>query len=117
VAFFGQDRDEDGPAAHYALCDVQDGNYILLDVGHPENGRYPLIDGDHEAWPDPEYCKQITSSFSEFLEKALRSQGRMSEQVEAELAAAGLLLPAPSTAPQAPCGHPTGNVLWEPPVY
>jgi hypothetical protein len=60
----------------YALCDVQDGNYVLVDVAHQEDGRYPLIDGDHEAWPDPAYCEQIASSFSEFLEAALRSKGR-----------------------------------------
>lgn len=75
---FGEQNDDDshGPASVYALCDVQDGNYVLLDVAHPKNGHYPLIDGDHEAWPDPLYCEELASSFSEFLEKALRSQGR-----------------------------------------
>lgn len=78
VAMFGERNDDDshGPASVYALCDVQDGNYVLLDVAHPTDGRYPLIDGDHEAWPDPHYCAQLAGSFSEFLEKALRSQGR-----------------------------------------
>jgi hypothetical protein len=78
VAMFGKRNDDDahGPASVYALCDVQDGNYVLVDVAHQENDRYPLIDGDHEAWPDPAYCEQITHSFSEFLEKALRSMGR-----------------------------------------
>jgi hypothetical protein len=78
VAIFGKrnDDDEHGPASVYALCDVQDGNYVLMDVARQKNGRYPLIDGDHEAWPDPAYCEQIASSFSEFLEDALRSDGR-----------------------------------------
>ena len=58
----------------YALCDVQDGNYVLVDVSRQENDRYPLIDGDHEAWPDPAYCKQVASSFSEFLEQVLRTR-------------------------------------------
>jgi hypothetical protein len=61
----------------YVICDVQDGNYAVVDVSRKENGRYPLIDGYHEAWPDSEYCDPIASSFSEFLEKLLRSKGRV----------------------------------------
>jgi hypothetical protein len=62
-----------GPASVYALCDVQDGNYVLMDVTREENGRYPLIDGFHETWPKPEYFRQIASSFSEFLEQIRKS--------------------------------------------
>jgi hypothetical protein len=54
---------------------VQDGDYVLVDVGRQENGRYPLLDGWHEAWPDPKQCGQVARSFSEFLEAALRSKG------------------------------------------
>jgi cell wall assembly regulator SMI1 len=74
VAIFGKKNDDDahGPASMWAICDVQDGNYVLVDVAHKENGRYPLVDGWHEAWPDPKYYDQIASSFSEFLERALR---------------------------------------------
>jgi hypothetical protein len=75
VAFFGKDDDQHGPASMYTLCDVQDGNYVLVDVSRQENGRYPITDGWHEAWPDPKYCRQIASSFSEFLEGALRAGG------------------------------------------
>jgi hypothetical protein len=74
VAIYGEDDDKWGPASVYALCDVQDGNYVLVDVSREENGHYPLFDGDHEAWPDPAYCKQIASSFSEFLEQVLRTR-------------------------------------------
>ncbi|WNG41679.1 SMI1/KNR4 family protein [Archangium violaceum] len=76
VAIFGKRNDDDGhgPASVYALCDVQDGNYVLVDVSREEEGRYPLFDGDHEAWPDPAYCKQIASSFSEFLAQVLRTR-------------------------------------------
>jgi hypothetical protein len=76
VAIFGEDDDKWGPASMYAICDVQDGDYILVDVSRQEEGRYPIIDGYHEAFPDPEYCPQISASFSEFLRRALRSQGR-----------------------------------------
>ncbi|HYO57902.1 SMI1/KNR4 family protein [Archangium sp.] len=74
VAIYGEDDDKWGPASVYALCDVQDGNYVLVEVSRQENGRYPLFDGDHEAWPDPAYCKQVASSFSEFLEQVLRTR-------------------------------------------
>jgi hypothetical protein len=74
VAIFGKKNDDDrhGPASMWAICDVQDGNYLLVDVARQENGCYPVIDGWHEAWPDPEYCDQIAASFSNFLERALR---------------------------------------------
>jgi hypothetical protein len=77
VAIYGEDDDKWGPASMYAICDVQDGDYVLVDVARQQNDRYPIFDGYHEAWPDPYYCEQIASSFSEFLEKALRSKGRL----------------------------------------
>jgi hypothetical protein len=77
VAIFAEDNDEDGPASQYVICDPQTGDYIVVDVSRQQNGCHPLIDADHENWPDPVYCEQIASSFSEFLEKALRSQGRL----------------------------------------
>ena len=76
-AIYGEDDDKWGPAPMYTLCDVQDGDYVLVDVARPENDRYPLTDGYREAWPHPEYCGPVTSSFSEFLEKVLRSKGRL----------------------------------------
>jgi hypothetical protein len=74
VAIFGEDDDKWGPASMYTLCDVQDGDYVLVDVSRQENGRYPLMDGYHEAWPNPEYCGSVASSFAEFLEAAMHSQ-------------------------------------------
>ncbi|WP_434391761.1 SMI1/KNR4 family protein [Melittangium boletus] len=74
VAIYGEDDDQWGPASVYALCDVQDGNYVLVDVAPRDGGRYPLVDGYHEAWPDPKYCGPIARSFSEFLEQVLRTR-------------------------------------------
>jgi SMI1/KNR4 family protein SUKH-1 len=76
VAIFGArgDDDEHGPASLYTLCDVQDGDYVLVDVSRQENGRYPLMDGYHEAWPNAEYCGPVARSFAEFLEAAMRSR-------------------------------------------
>lgn len=76
VAIRGEDDDKWGPASTYALCDLQDGDYVVVDVSRQETSRYPLMDGWHESWPDPKYCDQIANSFSEFLEEALRSEGR-----------------------------------------
>jgi len=74
VAIRREDDDKWGPAWMYALCYVRDGNYVVLDVSRQLEGRYPLMDGDHETWPDPEYRTQIASSFSEFLEQILRTR-------------------------------------------
>ncbi|RKH50013.1 SMI1/KNR4 family protein [Corallococcus llansteffanensis] len=76
VVMLQDDTDRSGPASWYAACEVRDGNYILLDVSQQHDGRYPLRDGYREGFPDPAYCAQISGSFSEFLEGALRSSGR-----------------------------------------
>jgi hypothetical protein len=70
------DTDAAGPPFWYALCEVRDSNFILLDVSHQRYGRYPIRDGYNEAFPAPDYCRQIADSFSEFLAGALRSKGR-----------------------------------------
>ena len=56
----------------WALCDVQDGNYLLVDVTPQADGHYPVIDGWREAWPDSTYCDQVANRFSDFLDRALR---------------------------------------------
>ena len=70
------DTDAAGPASWYALGEVQDSNFILLDVSQQHEGRYPIRDGYNEAFPHPDYCRQIAGSFSEFLAGALRSEGQ-----------------------------------------
>lgn len=74
VAVFQEDTDEWGPASWYALGEVRDTNYILVDVSHPE-GPHPIRDGYREMFPRPEYCREIASSFSTFLASALQSNG------------------------------------------
>ena len=58
----------------YAICSVRDGNYVVLDVSRQVDERYPLMDGDRETWPNPEYCTQIAHCFSEFLAQVLRTR-------------------------------------------
>jgi hypothetical protein len=76
LAILREDTDAAGPASWYALCEVRESNYVLLDVSEQERGRYPLRDGYSERFPDPEFCPRIARSFSEFLAGALRSEGR-----------------------------------------
>jgi hypothetical protein len=70
------DTDAAGPASWYALGEVQDSNFILLDVSQQHEGRYPIRDGYNQAFPHPDYCRQIAGSFSEFLAGALGSEGQ-----------------------------------------
>jgi hypothetical protein len=72
----GSDTDEWGPASWYVIADLPDSDRIIIDVGAPLNGRYPIIDGFHEAMLGPEECKRIADSFSQFLEQMLSHQGR-----------------------------------------
>jgi hypothetical protein len=75
VAVRGRDEDSRGPASWYALCTLYDSNYIIVDTGTRIGDRYPIIDGQGETFPDPDYCQRIADSFSEFLADALRSEG------------------------------------------
>ncbi|RKH05050.1 SMI1/KNR4 family protein [Corallococcus carmarthensis] len=70
IAVRGNDRDEAGAASLYTLVDMQDSDYVVLDVARSESGRYSLFDAWHETFPE---LVPVASSFSEFLEKALRS--------------------------------------------
>jgi hypothetical protein len=76
-AILGRDTDEAGPAAWYALCDVGDSDYVAVDTSRAENGLYPLLDCFHETFTEPGSCTRIASSFSEFLQRALSSGGRL----------------------------------------
>ncbi|NRD57606.1 SMI1/KNR4 family protein [Corallococcus exiguus] len=73
VAIRGKDRDEAGAASLYTLVDMQDSDYLVLDVARSEAGRYPLFDAWHETFPE---LVPVASSFGEFLEKALHSGNR-----------------------------------------
>jgi hypothetical protein len=45
VAIHGEDDEQWGPASVYALCDVQDGNYVLVDVASKRGlRRVSLVD-------------------------------------------------------------------------
>ncbi|WP_404362582.1 SMI1/KNR4 family protein [Corallococcus coralloides] len=70
VAIRGNDRDEAGAASLYTLVDMQDSDYLVLDVARCDSGHYPLFDAWHETFPE---LVPVASSFGEFLKKALCS--------------------------------------------
>jgi len=70
------DTDEWGPASWYVIADLPDSDRIIIDVSAPSEGRYPIIDGFHEAMLSSEECKRISGSFSHFLEQLLLHEGR-----------------------------------------
>ncbi|QAT85557.1 hypothetical protein EJ065_3997 [Corallococcus coralloides] len=72
VAIQGRDEDANGPPDWYALVDLQDTDFVLVDVAQ-RTGPYPMRDGYHGTFPDPGHTKIIAPSFGTFLEKALAS--------------------------------------------
>lgn len=70
VAILGRDEDSAGPASQYCVVDMQDGDYVFVDVAQRAGASLPLFDAWHETYPA---TKRIASSFEEFLEKALSS--------------------------------------------
>ncbi|WP_240356383.1 SMI1/KNR4 family protein [Myxococcus eversor] len=61
-------------ASHFPLVDCQDSDWVLVDVAQP-GGPYPMLDAYHETYSRG--VRQIAGSFHEFLERALRSNGRL----------------------------------------
>jgi hypothetical protein len=77
LAMFAGDDDEFGSPLLYALCYVQDGNYVAVDTSGAAASSRPLRDCFHERIATPENCPIIASSFSQFLEQALASGGKL----------------------------------------
>jgi cell wall assembly regulator SMI1 len=75
VAVFGVDLESRGPPNWWALVDVQDGNYLAVDILCIHEGRYGIRDIFHETATDPEYCRVIAPRFGDFLQRALHSDG------------------------------------------
>jgi cell wall assembly regulator SMI1 len=71
IDIFGEDLDEYGPATWLTICDVQDGNYIAIDITSEKDGRFNYIDCFHETFAEPGHSKVVAQSFIELLERAL----------------------------------------------
>ncbi|MFY0562479.1 SMI1/KNR4 family protein [Archangium lansingense] len=79
VALFGGTGDSDayGAASWFVLCSVQDGDYAAIDVRRAEHDLHSLFDCSRDSRPGSSGCTQIAWSFSDFLERALDSDGRV----------------------------------------
>lgn len=66
-----------GPFEHwFALADVQDGNYIAIDLNPRFCGH--CYDAFHETFAMPGYVAIVASSFTNLLERLLAAEGRCS---------------------------------------
>ncbi|MBU8898940.1 SMI1/KNR4 family protein [Corallococcus sp. M34] len=72
IAIVGSDDDSAGAASWFSIVDMQDSNFVVVDVARREGSSYPLFDAFHETFPEME---RIASSFEEFLARALASDG------------------------------------------
>jgi hypothetical protein len=73
LAIRARDEDQDGAPSVFTLVDMQDSDYVVVDVTQREANRYPLFDAFHETFPETE---RIASSFEDFLKRALHSGNR-----------------------------------------
>jgi cell wall assembly regulator SMI1 len=74
---YGEDSDEWGPGTWQTVCDVQDGNYIAVDIASQEGAYCNYIDCFHETFAMPGQSKIVARSFAEFLDRALHGGARL----------------------------------------
>lgn len=75
---FGHDEDAFGPPQLFTICDVQDGNFVALDLGNGDPKKCPVVDCFHETFGDPGYQpKVIADCFADFLHQALNSGNKL----------------------------------------
>ena len=72
IDVFGEDTDEWGPSTWLTVCDVQDGNYVAIDVASKDGEYYNYIDCFHETFAIPGQSRVVARSFTELLDRALR---------------------------------------------
>ena len=68
--------DELPPPSWFSLCYVQDSNYVAIDLPPTPSGEVWFIDCFHETIGLKDESAIIALSFTEFLERALASEGR-----------------------------------------
>ncbi len=72
---YGVDQDDYGSNTIYTICDVQDGNFIGIELS--ESGDHcRILDCFHEDFLEGER-REIASSFTDFLRKALNSSNKL----------------------------------------
>jgi cell wall assembly regulator SMI1 len=63
------------PKTWFTVCDLQDGNYIAIDLASKKDDQWNYIDCFHETYATPGWCKVIARSFKELLENSLKCGG------------------------------------------
>jgi cell wall assembly regulator SMI1 len=71
IDVYGEDNDEWGPGTWLTVCDVQDGNYIAVDIASKDGAYCNYIDCFHETFAMPGQSKIMAWSFTELLDRAL----------------------------------------------
>ena len=72
---FPKDGGIESPLSWFAFCDDGDGNYIAADLATASGDKCKMFDCFHESFPDLEYCRPISDSFTDFLDRLLRAGG------------------------------------------
>ncbi len=77
IDVYGKNEDEYGPDDWLTICDVLDGNYIAFDLTSKNGNEFNFIDCFHETFARPGECTIIAKTFTELLERALKSGGHL----------------------------------------
>jgi hypothetical protein len=73
IDIYGKDSLDLGPDHWWSICNVQDGNYISIDLKSLGDNSCNYIDAFHETFAEPGYSKIVAKSFTELLSRALAS--------------------------------------------
>jgi hypothetical protein len=74
AALLGPEWTESEPPSWYAFCDAFDGNFIGIDLARSAFAANAILDCDHDDIP---HRRVIADSFTQFLDRALRSPARL----------------------------------------
>lgn len=75
IDILGSNHENWGPVSWLTVCDVQDGNYVAVDLESKRGDVCNYIDCFHETFAVPGECEIVARSFTELLERALHSGG------------------------------------------
>jgi hypothetical protein len=70
---YGENANELGPSTWLTVCDVQNGNYIAIDLSSKKGDECNFIDCFHETFAQPGESQIIAKTFTELLDLALHN--------------------------------------------
>jgi cell wall assembly regulator SMI1 len=71
IDIYGEDIDYYGPSTWITVCNINDGNYIALDLASGEGNERNYILCDHEVFAEPGESPVIARCFTELLKRVL----------------------------------------------